>query len=110
MHSIADLALVAVGRGSIDEAVARSECRPDCIARLIRGRLEHAETECGHLDAVVEGDGFHGTSAKSSGGFVSGSSRPTRIPAAVPIYMRAATSRHAYHQNTIRLLTSIGCR
>src|ERR1700694_1810393 len=85
MHGIADLALVAVGRGGVDEAVARAECRPDCIARLIWRRLEHAETGRGHLDAVVEGDGFHGTSAKGSGGFLSDLSRSIRIPAALPM-------------------------
>ena len=29
------------------------------VQRLIRWRLEHAETERGHLDAVMEGYGFH---------------------------------------------------
>ena len=36
-----------------------SECGADGIPGLVRGRLEDAETERGHLDAVVEGDGFH---------------------------------------------------
>ena len=58
-NSLADLALVAVGRGGVDEAIARIDCRPDCIARLIRRRLENAETKRGHLDAVVESYVFH---------------------------------------------------
>ena len=60
MHRLAHLALIAVGRRGVDEAVTAAECGPNGIARLIRGRLEHAKTERGHLDAVVEGDGFHG--------------------------------------------------
>ena len=59
MHRLADLALVAVGRRGVDVAVPGVECRADGVAGLVRGRLEHSETERGRLDTVVEGDGFH---------------------------------------------------
>src|SRR5439155_10045363 len=67
VHSIADLALVAIGRRGVDEAVAGTECGPNSIARLIRGRLEHAKTERGHLDAVVEGNCLHGIYSRNEG-------------------------------------------
>jgi len=67
VHRIAYLALVAIRRRGVDEAVPGTECGPNCIASLIRGRLEHAKTERGHLDAVVEGDGLHGIYSRNEG-------------------------------------------
>jgi hypothetical protein len=53
VHCLTDLALVAIGRGGVDVAVAGVERRGDRSPRLIRRRLEHAEVECRYLDAVV---------------------------------------------------------
>src|SRR5439155_10790543 len=60
LYRFADLAFVSVACRRVDEAVAAFECRPDGVAGLVRGRLEDTETERGHLDTVVEANGFHG--------------------------------------------------
>jgi hypothetical protein len=52
---VADLALVAVGGGGVDVAVAGVERCADGVARLVGRRLEDAEAESGQLDPVVEG-------------------------------------------------------
>jgi hypothetical protein len=59
VHGLADLALVAVGSGGVDEAVSGIERCPDRIARLVGWRLEHTEPEGWHHYAVIEGSGFH---------------------------------------------------
>ena len=51
---LADLALVAVGGGRVDVAVADRERRLDRAARLVGRRLEDAEADGGQLDAVVQ--------------------------------------------------------
>ena len=56
---VADLALVAVGGGGVDVAVAGVERGADGVAGLVGRRLEDAEAEGGQLDAVVEGQGVH---------------------------------------------------
>src|SRR5438270_11118712 len=59
LYRLADLALVSVACRRVDEAVAAFECRPDGVAGFVRGRLEDSKTERGHVDTVVESDGFH---------------------------------------------------
>ena len=54
VHRLADLALVAVGRGGVDVPVPGVERGADGVAGLVGGRLEDAEAEGGHLDAVVQ--------------------------------------------------------
>ena len=52
--------LVAVRGGGIDQPVAGLERVADGCLGLFRADLEDAEAEDRHVDAVVEGDGFHG--------------------------------------------------
>ena len=59
MDGLADLALVAVGRRRVDVPVPGRERGTHGVAGLVRGRLEDAETERGHLDSVVESHRFH---------------------------------------------------
>jgi len=59
VDGLADLALVAVGRGGVDVPVAGTECAADGIPGFVGGRLEDPEAEGRYLDAVVERDGFH---------------------------------------------------
>ena len=56
VHRFADLALVAVGGGGVDVAVAGVERGGDRAARLVGRCLEDAEADRRHLDAVVQGD------------------------------------------------------
>jgi hypothetical protein len=51
---LTDLALVAVGGGGVDVAVALLQRGLDGGGRLLGRALEHAEAQGGHLDAVVE--------------------------------------------------------
>ncbi len=60
MDRLADLALVAVGRGGVDVPVPGAQGRAHSVAGLVGGRLEDAQAERWHLDTVVEGYGFHG--------------------------------------------------
>ena len=53
-HCLADLALVSVGRRRVDVSVPGAECGADGISGLVRGRLEDAEAERGHLHPVVQ--------------------------------------------------------
>jgi len=60
---LADLALVAVGGGGVDVAVAGVERGSDRVAGLVGRRLKDAQAEGGQFDAVVEcegGDGDYG--------------------------------------------------
>ena len=59
MDRLADLALVAVGRRRVDLPVPGAECAADGVPGLFGGRLEDPQTEGGHLEAVIEGDGLH---------------------------------------------------
>lgn len=59
VNGLADLAFVAVGGGGVDVAVPGAQGDGDGVSGLLGGSLEDAETECRHLDAVVEGYGFH---------------------------------------------------
>ena len=54
---LADLALVAVGGGGVDQAVAGRDRGLDGADRLLRRALEDAEAEHRHLDAVVQRHG-----------------------------------------------------
>src|SRR5258705_13157879 len=63
VHGTADLALVAVRGCGVDVVVPGAECRFDGGAVLVRWCLEHPEPQRGHVDAVVEGDGFPWCSA-----------------------------------------------
>jgi hypothetical protein len=51
--------LVAVGGGGVEVAVAGLEGGLDRLLGLVVGDLEDAESDDGHRDAVVEGDGLH---------------------------------------------------
>ena len=51
---LADLALVAVRRGRVDEAIGLCESGLDGARGLVRRALEHAQAEGGHLDPVVQ--------------------------------------------------------
>jgi hypothetical protein len=64
VHGLANLTLVAVGRGSVDVSVARGERGAHCVAGLVGRRLKDAESEDGQLDAVVQCQG------RCHGGFV----------------------------------------
>ena len=73
-HCAADSLLVAVARRRVDHAIADLEGvldRP--LALAVIADLEHAETELGHLDTVVEGDGVH----RASLSFRCSSTNPT---------------------------------
>ena len=61
---VADAALVGVGGGGVDVAVADAQGGLDGGGGLVGRGLEDAEAEGGHLDAVVEGErgGRHGAS------------------------------------------------
>ena len=59
MDRLADLALVAVGRRGVDVPIPGAECAADGVPGLVGGRLEDPQTEGGHLEAVIEGDGLH---------------------------------------------------
>jgi hypothetical protein len=52
----ADGFLVAVGRGSVEVAVAGGQGADDSLLGVLGGDLEDAEAEDRHLDAVVERD------------------------------------------------------
>jgi hypothetical protein len=56
-HSVADLTLVAVGGGGVDQPVALPQRGRDGRRGLLRRALEHAEAEGGHRHAVVERHG-----------------------------------------------------
>ena len=49
-----DLPLVAVGSGGVNVSVASRERRLDRGSGLVSGCLEHAQTQRGQLDAVVQ--------------------------------------------------------
>jgi hypothetical protein len=51
---LADLALVAIGGGRVDEGIAARDRSLDRVRRFLRRALEDAEPEGGHLDAVVQ--------------------------------------------------------
>ena len=67
----ADLALVAVGRGGVDVPVPRAERGPDGVSGFVGGRLEDAEAEGGHRDAVVQFQGRGRGGSHASGSFLS---------------------------------------
>ena len=48
--------LVVVVVGAVDGPVASLDCRDDGLLRLLCGRLPSAETQSGHLAAIIEGD------------------------------------------------------
>jgi hypothetical protein len=56
VHRFANLALVTVRGGRVNVAVAGVERSRNRAARLVRRRLEDAESDRGHLDAVIQGD------------------------------------------------------
>jgi hypothetical protein len=58
-QGLADLGLVAVGGGGVDVPVAEFERGLHGGDGLLGRGLEDAESEGGHLDAVVEGEGLH---------------------------------------------------
>ena len=53
-QALPDLALVAVGRGGVDQAVSGAQRGLDGLGRLLRLGLVDAEPDHGHLDAVVQ--------------------------------------------------------
>jgi hypothetical protein len=53
-NAFADLALVAVGGGCVDQPVADTQRRLEGRGGLLGRRLEDAESESGHRDAVVQ--------------------------------------------------------
>ena len=56
MDGLADLPLVAVGGRGVDVAVAGIERGRDRATGLVGRRLEDAQADRRHLDAVVQGD------------------------------------------------------
>jgi hypothetical protein len=60
LDGAADGFFVEVGGGGVDQAVTGLERVGDDLLGLLRGDLEDAEAEDGHLDAVVQRDGLHG--------------------------------------------------
>ena len=76
---VADLALVAVGGGRIDVAVAVTQRRLDGGGGLLRRALEHAQAEGGHRDAVVQLQGRCGCRSHRPGGPLVSSSRGWRL-------------------------------
>ncbi len=56
-NALANLALIAVSGGGVDVSIADAESRFDSTDRLVGWRLENAEAEDGHLDAVVQREG-----------------------------------------------------
>src|SRR5699024_2909364 len=54
--ALADLTLVEVGGGSIDQPVTDPQGFADRCSGLLRWGLEDAETQCRHLHAVVQCD------------------------------------------------------
>ena len=67
-QTFADLLLIAVGSGGVDVAVSGGQCRLHCSARLVGRGLEHAESECGQVDAVVQGEVLAGHEFLFAGG------------------------------------------
>jgi hypothetical protein len=57
---VTDLALVEVGGGGVDVAVARGQRRLHCGDGLLGRRLEDPEPQGGDLDAVVQPEQWHG--------------------------------------------------
>src|SRR6266446_3456368 len=67
----ADLALIEVSSGAIDEAVTRRQGALDGGFRLFIGDLEDTKAEARHYDAIVQGDrGVHGFDDKHEEKFV----------------------------------------
>src|SRR5690606_13405824 len=62
---LTDAGLVAVHLGGVDVAVADLERFEDAVARGFRRHLPGAEAELGNGDAVVQGDGEHGSHANA---------------------------------------------
>jgi len=61
---LADLALVAVGGGGVDERIAVRDRSLDRARRLLGRALEDAKSEGGHLDTVVQRQGRDGRCAQ----------------------------------------------
>ena len=57
-NALADLALIAVGRGGVDMAIAEAQSLLDRGGGGVGRGLEDAKPDRRHLDAVVEGENW----------------------------------------------------
>src|SRR3954468_19790339 len=84
-HRVADLALVAVGGGRVDQAVAVAQRGLDGGGGLLGRALEDAEAESRHLDAVVQLQGRDCCRGHRCGPLVAVVAGPSRTSSDAPL-------------------------